>query len=64
MTEVKKLVKEIERQENMKVAVTDKFSIETSVTFWREYFISRRPRPRRAKLTEAEQVVANDGEII
>ena len=59
MTEVKKLVKEIERQENMEVTVTDKFSIETNVTFWREFFSSRGPRRRRAKPTEAEQIVDN-----
>jgi hypothetical protein len=60
MIEVKKLVEEIERQENMEVTVTDKFSIETSVTFWREYFSSRGARRWRAKPTEAEQV-ADDG---
>jgi hypothetical protein len=62
MIKVKKLVEEIEPQENMEVIVTDKFSIETSVTFWREYFSSRGPRRRRAKPTEAEHV-ADDGLI-
>ena len=62
MIEVKKLAEEIERQENMEVTVTDKFSIETSVTFWREYFSSRALRRRRAKPTDAEQV-ADDGLI-
>jgi hypothetical protein len=64
MTKVENMVKETERQENRKVAVTDdKFSIETSVTFWRDYFNSGRPRRRRAKLKEAEPVV-DDGVII
>jgi len=62
MIEVKKLVEEIERQDNMEVTVTDKFSIETSVTFWREFFSSRGPRRRRAKPTEAERL-ADDGLI-
>ena len=64
MTKVENLVKETERQENRKVAVTnDKFSTETSVMFWRDYFNSGRPRRRRAKPTEAEPVV-DDREII
>lgn len=63
LTPVEKLVKDIERQGNMKVTVTDKFSIETSVAFWQKYLNSRRPRGWRVKPTEAEQV-ANDGVII
>lgn len=60
MTEVKKLAEEAEPQ--VEVAVNDKYSIETSVAFWREYFRSPRPKRRRAKLTEAEQVT-DDGSI-
>ena len=64
MTKVENLVKETERQENKKVAVTDdKVSIETNVMFWRDYFNSGRPRRRRAKTTQAEPVV-DDREII
>ena len=64
MTKAENIVKETERQENRKVAVTDdKFSIETSVMFWRDYFNSRRPKRRRAKPTEVEPVV-DDGVII
>lgn len=59
LTPVEKLVNEIERQENTKVTVTDKFSIETNVAFWQENLNSRRPRRRRVKPTETEQV-AND----
>ena len=60
MIEIKKLVEEVEPRENREVTVTDTYSIETSVAFWREYFRSTRPKRRRAKLTEAEQV-ADDG---
>lgn len=59
MTEVTKLVEEIEPQENREVTITDKYSIETSVAFWREYFRSPRPKRRRTKLAEAEQVADN-----
>ena len=62
MTEIKKLAKEAEPQENREVTVTDKYSIETSVAFWQEYFRSPRPKRWRAKLTVAEQV-ADDGSI-
>jgi hypothetical protein len=62
MTDVKKLVEEAEVQEGMEVAVTDKYSIETSVAFWREYFRSPRPKRHRAKRIVAEQV-ADDGSI-
>ena len=64
MTKFENMVKETERQENRKVAVTkEKVSIETSVIFWQDYFNSGRPRRRRAKPTEARPVV-DDGEII
>jgi hypothetical protein len=62
MIEIKKLVEEAEPQGKREVTVTDKYSIDTSVAFWREYFRSPRPKQRRAKLTEAEQV-ADDGSI-
>ena len=62
MIEIKKLVKETEPQKNREVTVTDRYAIETSVAFWREYFRSPRPKRLRAKLTEAEKV-ADDGSI-
>lgn len=62
MIEIKKLLKEAEPQGKREVAVTDKYSIETSVAFWREYFRSPRPKQRRAKLTEVEPV-ADDRSI-
>jgi hypothetical protein len=55
LTPVETLAKEIERQENMKVILTDNFSIE-AVAFWQTYLTSRRPRGRRIKPKEAEQV--------
>ena len=62
MIEIKKLVEEAEPQENREITVADKYSIETSVAFWREYFRSPRPKQRRAKLTETKHV-ADDGSI-
>ena len=62
LTHVETLEKKIERQENMKVALTDNFSIE-AVAFWQAYLSSRRPRGQRIKPLEAEQV-ANDGVIL
>ena len=59
MIEIKKLVEEAEPRENREVTVTDQYSIETSVAFWREYFRSPRPKKRRAKLTEVEKVADN-----
>ena len=59
MIEIKKVVKEVEPRENREVTVTDKYSIETSVAFWREYFRSPRTKRRRTKLTEVEKVAGN-----
>ena len=55
LTHVETLAKEIERQENTKVTLTDNFSIE-AVAFWQTYLTSRRPRARQIKPIEAEQV--------
>lgn len=62
LTRAETLAKEIERQENMKVTLTDNFSNE-AVAFWQKYLNSRRPKRWRVKPTEAEQV-ANDVVII
>ncbi len=62
LTPVEILEKKIERQENMKVTLTDNFSIE-AVAFWQTYLTSRRPRGQRIKPIEAEQV-ENGGVIL
>ena len=62
MIEVKKLVEKAEPQENREVTGADKYSIETSVAFWREYLRSPRPKRRRAKRTETKHV-SDDGSI-
>jgi hypothetical protein len=60
MIELKKVVKEAEPRENRERTVTDKYSIETSVAFWKEYFRSPRTKRRRTKLTEAEKLQTMD----
>ena len=62
LTHVETLANEIERQENIKVSLTDNFSIE-AVAFWQTYLTSRRPRGQRINPLEAEQV-ENDGVIL
>lgn len=49
LTRVQKLAKEIERQENIEVIVTDKFSIEAEVAFWHAYLNSGSVRGWRPK---------------
>jgi hypothetical protein len=63
MTKVEQPVKEFDHQENRKDTVTHKFSIEPNVTFWLEYFNTRRPKRQWAKPIEAEPGV-DDGVII
>ena len=49
LTRAEKLVKEIERQENLTNSVTGTASLEAMEVFWNEYFSSRHPRRRRMK---------------
>jgi hypothetical protein len=49
LTRAEKLVKEIERQENLTNSVAGTASLEAMEVFWNEHFSSRRPRRRRMK---------------
>jgi hypothetical protein len=49
LTRAEKLVKEIERQENLTNSVAGTASLEAMEVFWNKYFSSRRPRRGRMK---------------